>query len=394
MEDCRHIQEARKLLCLLLMRSTMEGLEEAFEGCSVPARICECRLCVDPNVRLLCKFLVSKSYDDDQDRSISHLPILPPTWVSLPSDPNLYDCAPPVKEVPEFIALDLNSRCLCKMGYDSLHPMTSKPCIVYTLSTAHTATIELQSCVNCAPHRRSIGPDGRSVGLFNLNNNILFSHDLLDEYTSAFTSSETPFAAWVTTLQRHYDLHQSQLRFVAARTFRSAWFAYTRLQHFEGDMLCPRCGPSPEDVIWDGVTLAFGKRHLLDSIQPPTTTSDLHSPLRSTICYYPQQQLIESKVLRKQIRLVLKGPMVFEDEVPPNSEASSKQVAGATAMLQHIHLVDQVTAELGAVNKGAAKIWSVHFGVQKVVAKYRAPANVHRLMEQVKPVYYYGKSNS
>jgi hypothetical protein len=119
-EDCRHIQESRKLLHLLLTRD-MEDLEEGFEGCPVSARICEHQLCVHLTLCLLCKLLVSKTYDNDQDRSISHLPILPPTWASLPSDPNLYDRAPPGKEVPELIGLDVNSQCVCTMGYDTFY---------------------------------------------------------------------------------------------------------------------------------------------------------------------------------------------------------------------------------------------------------------------------------
>jgi hypothetical protein len=39
-------------------------------------------------------------------------------------------------------------------------------------------------------------------GVFNFNNRILFTHDLLDEYTSAYTSSETPFVGWVATVSR------------------------------------------------------------------------------------------------------------------------------------------------------------------------------------------------
>ena len=360
----------------------MEDLEEGFEGCSVSARICEHQLHVHPTPHLLCELLVLKTYDNDQDCSILHCPILPPNWASLPSDPNLYNRVPPVKEVSELIVLDVNSQCVSTMGYETLCSTTSKQCIVYTLSTAHTATIKLQSCLKCAPHHRSIKPNSRSIGLFNLNNNILFSHDLLDEYMSMFTSSKTPFVAWVTTVQRCYDLNQSLFRFVAAHTFWSAWFTYTHLQCFEGDMLCPQCGPSPEDVIWDGVTLAFSKRHLLDSIQPPTTTSGLHSP----------QQLIESKMLQKQIQLVLKGPTVCEYEVAADSKASSTQVAGAVAMLQHIHLVDEVTSELGAINEGAAKILSDHFRVQKIADKYRAPNNIRRLIKQVNPIFYYQKS--
>jgi hypothetical protein len=33
--------------------------------------------------------------------------------------------------------------------------------------------------------------------------------------------------------------------------------AYIKLQWFKNDMQCSVCGPTPNDTIWDGVTLSF-----------------------------------------------------------------------------------------------------------------------------------------
>jgi hypothetical protein len=55
--------------------------------------------------------------------------------------------------------------------------------------------------------------------------------------------------------------------------FRSIWFAYVLIQSFEKDMSCTLCGPHPKTVIWDGVTLAFDKKHITPTLRPPTTTS-------------------------------------------------------------------------------------------------------------------------
>lgn len=332
--------------------------------------------------------IVSKSYNDDQDRSISHLPILPPAWAALPTDPNLYDHAPPLTARPERLLLSTDSQCLCKTAYDAERPTIFKPCTIYTLSRAFTTLIEVQSCGDCAAdHRRFIGPDRRDLGLFNLNNHLLFSHDVLDEYTSAFTSSETPFVAWVSTVRRRYTTHRSEHAFVHEDTFRRAWFAYTRLQCFEGDMTCPRCGPSPEDVIWDGVTLAFSKRHLLASLRPPTTISPSHSNIRSDVRYYAQQQLIESKEIRKMVRQAMKDPAAIEDDELIDPKSPSKHVAAASAMLEYLTLVDTTANELKKLNGGMGTIFINHFNSVNVIARQKVPIIVRRIFEQVSISY-------
>ncbi|KAJ6525796.1 hypothetical protein DFH09DRAFT_1095509 [Mycena vulgaris] len=87
-------------------------------------------------------------------------------------------------------------------------------CVVYTLTKAVRAEIEVQMCHSCSSgQRRYIG---RDLELFDYNNRTLFTHSLFDEYTSAFTSSETPFVAWVccplfVTLQQLLLLHQATI---------------------------------------------------------------------------------------------------------------------------------------------------------------------------------------
>ncbi|KAK7023612.1 hypothetical protein VNI00_016651, partial [Paramarasmius palmivorus] len=79
-------------------------------------------------------------------------------------------------------------------------------------------------------------------------------------------------------------------KFIGEDLFRSAWFAYASLQLLENDMWCPECGTYPETVIWDGVTLAFGKRHLRDSLRPPTVSPE-EAPHRART-RVPEQQWI------------------------------------------------------------------------------------------------------
>lgn len=142
--------------------------------------------------------------------------------------------------------------------------------------------------------------------LFNFNNRILLTHELLDDYTSAFTASETPFVAWVTVITRRYESQKSEHKFLSEQMFRAAWFAYITLQYLDGDMECPSCGPSPETTIWDGITLAFNQKHLLPSLKPPTTVCDT-SPIRDQTRYVYKQQLLPDRDLRKLVRQIISG---------------------------------------------------------------------------------------
>ena len=179
--------------------------------------------------------------------------------------------------------------------------------MVYDICKAYDRIIELQACNLC---RRRIGPDCNKMRIFNYNNRILLTHDLLDDYTSAYTTSETPFTAWVTVVTRRYESQESKHKFLSEQMFRATWFAYIQLQYLDGDMECPRCGPSPQNTIWDGVTLAFSQKHLLPSLQPPTAIVN-DAPVRDRTRYIYKQQLIPDKELRSLVRAILSGPSLL-----------------------------------------------------------------------------------
>lgn len=236
--------------------------------------------------------------------SISHCPVPPPIWASLPED-NLaaYVRPQPMLQVPATIHLDEGARCICGSSYRVTDQTTLRETVVYTLISAQRTLLEVQQCDKCPQFlRRSIGPDGCQLGLFNLNNNTLFTHDLLDDYTANFTSSETPFSAWVSTMRKRYARHGSLVPFAHDATFRNAWFSYSALQCLEGDMKCPRCGPAPEDVIWDGVSLSFHKKHLLPSLHPPTMVHENSLVCNSRYCL---QAPIENLGLRQAMRKII-----------------------------------------------------------------------------------------
>ncbi|KAF8869348.1 hypothetical protein BD779DRAFT_1614536 [Infundibulicybe gibba] len=191
-----------------------------------------------------------------------------------------------MRSPPDLIRLDTAAQgsCTCGARCTISGEKITRPCTVYTLTRSYESHIELQICARCSSrHRQFIGGDLRELGLFNFNNRILMTHDLLDDYTASYTSSETPFVAWVGVVSRRYQRHASPKKFIPDSVFRAAWFAYSRLQWLVGDMECPTCGPTPEDTIWDGVTLSFSKKHLLPSLRPlQLWITNLHAMTRNT----------------------------------------------------------------------------------------------------------------
>ncbi|KAF8508839.1 hypothetical protein JB92DRAFT_2659023, partial [Gautieria morchelliformis] len=198
-----------------------------------------------------------------------------PLWARLPNDAS--DDAWSRARPPAKLLLEEGSRC-------AWHPDSAVTlradhikqiqCTIYTLTRTIISVMEVVTCPRCPPRtRRCCGPDLGRLGLFNYNNHMVFTHDLLDEYTSAYTLAETPFSAWRVGIARRYNTHRSGKAFVTDDVFRDAWFAYVSLQPWTVPQVCPVCGPSPSMTIWDGITLAYSKKHLLPSLQPPTMTT-------------------------------------------------------------------------------------------------------------------------
>jgi hypothetical protein len=336
---------------------------------------------------------------------VSHLPILPPAWASLPTDAILYTRPLPLSIAPSVILLNKDSICKCGTSYDPGQPSTEQPCTIYTLSKSYASRIELQICPSCkVGKRRGISPETRNLGLFNFNGRILVTHDLLDEYTSAYTSSETPFVAWVAVVARRYVIHSSGKSFLSEEMFRAVWFSYARLQQLEGDMQCPECGPSPETVIWDGVTLAFSRKHLLTSLRPPTTL-DINSPTRDSSRYQPQQQLLFDANLRKLVRKIVRGlalPIAvvgeyFEEapveEVPGGKQKDSGVKGGskgkdgsqaAVAAINHIYGIESACKQLKAVNLGLASLFEEHYGIRAYGSGRKVSSVFRELFVQVR----------
>ncbi|KAG6807586.1 hypothetical protein H0H92_007030 [Tricholoma furcatifolium] len=146
--------------------------------------------------------------------SMSFKSIAPPVWAELESDfPLAYPRPPPVTVQPTVIRLEDDARCMCGALQNRDNPLVTNTCQVYTILGCFDTKIELQRCSQCTGGRhRFVGPDCREIGLFNYNNRIILSHDLLDEYTMAYTSSETPFTAWSRLMSDKAPIPKAKLR--------------------------------------------------------------------------------------------------------------------------------------------------------------------------------------
>ena len=254
---------------------------------------------------------------------------------------------------------------------------------------AHCMQIELKLCPSCPRTlHRFIGPETRDVGIFNFNNRILFTHDLLDEYTSAYTSSETPFVGWVATVSRRYMNHTSVRPFVTEKMFRNVWFSYVQLQHLETVLQCPTCGPMPQDTIWDGVTLAFSQKHLLPSLRPPTISHE-NSLRRDEVRYYSHLQWIPDSKLRKAIRKVIQGRSLVllsddeDDEVDDSQPRTNMTEKGQRDLLDRIEAIPGVQNDMGKFDKSLEDVFGAYFGIQTLGAGIEPPAAYCRLFIQV-----------
>ena len=309
------------------------------------------------------------------------------------------------------------------MKYNPFIPTERRPCIIYDLREAWKSTIDLQKCAICKV--RYVGPDCRRIGLFNWNNRVLIAHHLLDEYTSAFTTSETPFAVWITVASRRYETKNPDgIAFLSEKMFRAAWFSYTRLLQLEGNMLCPKCGPTPKAVIFDGVSLAFNRKNVLESLRPPMT---IHrdSAIRPNVIRAKRLQCIPDAELRKLIRRIITGPSLTkvdvalrdsgvepsaghasEDEISHESGSSEEEdvrlrnetwrkaaaLQKNKILLERFKLIPQVVEKLKIINMDLGTLFDRHFGVDSVIQRRITPPVYSKLFIQVSSNSYHDQN--
>ncbi|KAF8998350.1 hypothetical protein BDQ17DRAFT_1223989, partial [Cyathus striatus] len=217
---------------------------------------------------------------------------MPPSWARLETDAKLYHKKPrPLPPPPLLIELGEHMQCICGSGLENSEPTVIKSCPVYGLSSAHVTEIQLWKCNNCLCSDQFISPDCRDIKILNLNNHYLFTHELLECYTSAYTISPTPFMAFILEVSRGYADNGTGIPFINDFIFHAAWFTYADLLCLENDMWCHICSPAPDNVIFDGVSISFSRKQLCSSIKPLTAISP-HSERKDKVSYVSKQQLI------------------------------------------------------------------------------------------------------
>lgn len=112
--------------------------------------------------------------------------------------------------------------------------------------------------------------DGRADGIFNYNNSLLFSHSLLNSFTTRFSHHTCPFTAFVSTQLMDYEnAGVAPGSFISVPTFIKVWFSFSQLQQWKFEFSCVQCGARPRLVFCDGTGLSI-KLSKSGSLQPPT----------------------------------------------------------------------------------------------------------------------------
>ncbi|KAL9938060.1 hypothetical protein V8E36_002683, partial [Tilletia maclaganii] len=197
-----------------------------------------------------------------------------------------------------------HSRCHCGRPAAEDAQTLRRSCRLFHSLGIWNTEIEVQQC-NCRSggERRTIGPDLAEYGLFNWNNEIVLTHELLNAYSSQFYTSPTPLAAFCATVQHTYDEHAPSTgppsRFLARATFIKVFFAFIQVQAMSTSFCCPTCGSTPVKVIADGVVLAHSARLRHEALCPPTMPSSHVEKRPSSTPILP---FLPTKPLRNQLR--------------------------------------------------------------------------------------------
>lgn len=192
---------------------------------------------------------------------------MPPEWCRLSQEVHEPLYFKGGSNLPEILRLDGTSRCSCG-STGSQEPIELLELTIYTTLTAINLPIETRYCTVCRNTRGREGPDLGNYGILNWNNRIAFSHELMNSYISQFTTSETPLFAFYQTTVNTY-LNENSPPFCSLSTFLNAWFAFAELQRLGHSMQCAQCGPNPDTVIADGISISFAKQKV-KSLDPPT----------------------------------------------------------------------------------------------------------------------------
>lgn len=185
--------------------------------------------------------------------------------------------------------------------------------------------------------------------------------------------------------------------FVTEEVFRGAWFAFASLQSFGNEMQCPICGPEPSAVIFDGVTISFGKKQLKDTLKPPTVSDD-YSPLRPCRSV-PGKAAIPDKSLRSKIRKVITGRSLFISpeelgqqvgSIDPASDSDAEEEESGRItdkaieeVVERIELLPEALQGLLTTNQFLGSLFHRYCGIQRLAEKRSSPKPMVHLFREV-----------
>jgi hypothetical protein len=163
-------------------------------------------------------------------------------------------------------------------------------------------------------------------------------------------------------------------------------------------MVCPICGPEPARVIFDGITLAFSRKHLTKTLKPPTSIDEF-SPVRRSKPV-KQQMALPDRALRALIRKVIAGPFVVtekkmtsanlqdsddsdgEPTVAPGQVGSSKLLK---EVIERVRAVPKVLEGLYLANASLGNLFQKYFGAQNLESGKKIPGELVSLFREVGP---------
>lgn len=212
------------------------------------------------------------------ENSVSHLPVAPPRWARLARDDLTSHAL--VDPIPSRFGIGDTPRCACGGAPKPDTPVEDKTCTLYTTRRAYRSVIEVRRCDSC---RRYCGPDLRELGIFNFSNTRLYSHELLNSFTSSMSNFEAPFHAFRKHVANSYEENASPLPFISDTTWRAVWFSFLRIQRLINSFACSKCGDCPEVLIFDGITAGFAVEHCTASLRPPTAREEADGPVRANV---------------------------------------------------------------------------------------------------------------
>jgi hypothetical protein len=164
----------------------------------------------------------------DARTSVSHVPIPPPLWLQLESDPDvvIFDCS---KDYPltDFAIIGDTFRCV--NGHEiiiqahHLNIMQTIDTILYTTTSAMEFQLPVIPCGGCADSRGETfyccGPDLGKLGIFNYNNYSVFTHELMNECLSCKHTTGEPLHSFCVITNRTYLENGSHFEFCGKSTF-------------------------------------------------------------------------------------------------------------------------------------------------------------------------------